>query len=319
MIISELVKNIKDGYRINKEEALSLVDTNLDELAEAADELREYFCGNKFDVCSIINGKSGRCSEDCKYCAQSAHYKTEVETYPLLSTAEILEGATYNHERHVLRYAVVTSGRALSDSEVDQLADSLREVQSKCPIKLCVSGGLLNSDQYARLHDAGVERIHNNLEASAEFFPQICTTHTTEDKINSIKYAQSVGLKVCSGGIMGLGESMSDRIDMALLLRDLGVDSVPVNILNPIPGTPLGDNPKLNPDEVRRIVAIYRFILPDVFIRLAGGRGLLPDKGEACFTSGANAMITGDMLTTAGISIETDMQLIDKLGYSCTL
>lgn len=317
--VSELKNKILRGEDVNKTEALQLADAPLEELQRAADELREHFMGDKFDMCTIINGKSGRCSENCKYCAQSAHYHTDVETYPLLDTEEILKQAQYNYDRGVLRYAVVTSGRALSDAEVDKLCETFKEVHAKCPIRLCVSGGLLNEAQFRRLKAAGVERVHNNLEASPKFFPEICTTHTFQDKVEAIKAAQRAGLEVCSGGIMGLGESLEDRIDMALELRKLGVDSVPVNLLNPIPGTPFEANERLSPEEYGRTVAIFRFLLPKAFIRLAGGRGLLEDKGEACFKGGANAAISGDMLTTSGYTIQSDMNLINDIGYRCRL
>lgn len=313
--IDDLKTKVLAGYKINKQEAMGLLKVPLENLSLAADEIRKYFCGDKFDMCTIINGKSGRCSEDCKYCAQSAYYKTAVKTYPLLNTNLILQEAQYNYAKGVDRYAVVTSGKKLSDEEVEKLAKSLQEVKHKCGIKLCVSGGLLNEEQFKKLNGIGVERIHNNLETSREHFPDVCTTHTFDEKIEAIKAAQRAGMTVCSGGIIGIGETMEDRIDMALELRELEVDSVPINRLNPIPGTPFEHNEPITDDEMRRIVAIYRFILPTLFIRLAGGRGLFADKGRACLQSGANAVISGDMLTTSGISIDTDIKMIRDLGF----
>ncbi len=315
MTIQELKNGILDGRMIGKDEALFLAEQPLEELCEAADEIRRHFCGNGFDICTIINGKSGRCSEDCKYCAQSVHYHTGAGEYPLLSTEEITAQATYNDERGVLRYSIVTSGKRLSDKEIDRMCESIRDIKAKTGIRVCVSFGLLNEGQYRKLKEAGAERVHNNLESSRRYFPEVCTTHSYEEKIAALKAAQSAGLSVCSGGIMGLGETMEDRIDMALTARELGVRSIPVNMLNPIPGTPYEHNPRLSPDDMRRIVAVFRFLVPDASIRLAGGRGLLPDKGRACFRSGANAAISGDMLTTAGITIEQDMQMLSELGY----
>lgn len=315
--IDDLKEKVIAGYQINKQEALALLEVPLADLAIAANEIRKHFCGNDFDICTIINGKSGRCSENCKYCAQSAHYKTKVETYPLLNTNPILKEAQYNYDKGVARYAVVTSGKRLSDAEIDKLAKSLQEVKNKCGIKLCVSGGLLNEEQFKKLNNVGVERIHNNLETSRKHFSDVCTTHTFDEKIEAIKAAQRAGMTVCSGGIMGIGETMEDRIDMAFELRKLKVDSVPINRLNPIPGTPYENNKPVTDDEMRRIIAIYRFILPTLFIRLAGGRGLFKDKGKACLQSGANAVISGDMLTTSGISIDTDIKMIKELGFIC--
>ncbi|MFQ7292253.1 MAG: biotin synthase BioB [Monoglobales bacterium] len=316
MNYSELLKQkIFDGEQITKQEAIELYEQPLSELCRNADEIRRHFCSNGFDICTIINGKSGHCSENCRFCAQSAHNHTDAAEYPLLSTEEIVEQAKINDKQGVLRYSIVTSGKRLPDAEVDKMCEAVREIKKQTGISVCISFGLLNEEQYRKLKDAGVSRVHNNLETSRRNFPNICTTHTFDDKLNAIRAAQAAGLSVCSGGIMGLGETPEDRIDMALTLRELGIKSVPVNMLNPIPGTPMEQNKKLTSDDMRRIVAVYRFILPDASIRLAGGRGLLEDKGKGCFLSGANAAISGDMLTTAGITVKTDMELLTKLGY----
>jgi len=315
MNVNELRDKVIDGYEITREDAIALIDAPLDELTEAADHIRKQKCGNAFDMCTIINGKSGRCSENCKYCAQSAFYSTCVEEYSLLDTDKLLEQALYNHERGVLRYSIVCSGKRLSDAEVDKLCESIREIKKQCPISICVSLGLLNLENFKKLKAAGVDRVHNNLETSERYFPEVCTTHTYQEKIDAINSAKEAGLDVCSGGIMGLGETMEDRIDMVIQARSLGVKSIPVNMLNPIPNTPFANNPILSQEEMMRIVAIFRFIIPDGNIRLAGGRGIMEDKGERLFTSGANATISGDMLTTQGITIEKDMNTVKNLGY----
>ena len=232
-----------------------------------------------------------------------------------MGVEEIVEQARENDQKGVLRYSIVTSGKRLTDPEIDQMCEAVKKIRAQTEIAVCVSFGLLNEAQYRRLKAAGVTRAHNNLETSRRNFPNICTTHTFEDKIQAIEAAQAAGLFVCSGGIMGLGETVEDRIDMALTLRELRIKSVPVNMLNPIPGTPFGENERLSVEDMRRIVAVYRFILPDAAIRLAGGRGLMEDKGKGCFQSGANAAISGDMLTTAGITVETDLKLLRELGY----
>ena len=304
---------------MTKEEALELYDEPLVEICRAADEIRQFFCGNRFDICTIVNGKSGRCSENCKYCAQSAYYHTSAEEYPLLDTEEIVRQAKYNADCGVLRYSIVTSGRCLNDDEIRQMCEAIREIKEKVDIEVCVSFGLLTEEQFRRIKEAGASRVHNNLETSRRNFPNVCTTHTFDDKVRAIRAAMAAGLEVCSGGIMGLGETKEDRIDMALSLRELGVKSIPVNMLNPIPGTPYEDNERLTEDDMRRIAAVYRFILPDASIRLAGGRGLMGDKGEGCFQSGANAVISGDMLTTSGYTIESDMEMICRLGYRAVL
>ncbi len=313
--VEQIAEKILDGEQIGKEEGLALYKQPLEELCREADRIRKHFCKDIFDICTIINGKSGRCSENCKYCAQSACYHTEIEEYPLLNRDQLLAQARYNWAKGVLRYSIVTSGKALNDREVDEVCKAVREIKKETGIEVCVSLGLLREEQFRRLKEAGVTRIHNNLETSRRNFPNICTSHTYDDKIASIEAAQRAGLSVCSGGIMGLGETKEDRIDLALAVRELGIRSMPVNMLNPIPGTPYGDNKRLTNEEMRRIVAVFRFLLPDASIRLAGGRGLLEDKGRSCFTSGANAAISGDMLTTSGITIDQDMKMLKELNY----
>ncbi len=319
-IVRQLKEKVMSEEWIGKEEALQLAAAPLKELTEAADEIRRRYCGDTFDICTIINGKSGKCSEDCKFCAQSSRYHTGLkDTYPLLGTEELLEEAKYNADRGVLRYSIVTSGRCLSDREVERLCDSIRKIKEETDIRICVSPGLLQEEQFRKLKEAGADRVHCNLESSERYFLQVCTTHTYEEKTAAIQAAKRVGLSVCSGGILGLGESVEDRIDMVLTARKLGVRSIPVNVLNPIPGTPYEKNPVLSGEEILRCTAVFRFLIPDGLIRLAGGRGLMEDKGKKCFQSGANAAISGDMLTTAGITVESDMEMIRSLGYKVSL
>lgn len=315
MDVKQLANKVLEGYEITRDEAHWLYQQDLKELSFSANEIRQANCSDGFDLCTIINAKSGACSENCKFCAQSAHHQANVESYPLLSNEEILAQAKRMDEQGVLRYSLVTSGKKLSDQEVDLMCDTVKEILNQTSLQVCVSFGLLNEEQFLKLKHAGVTRVHNNLESSKNFFPTLCTTHSFHDKVEAIKAAQAAGLVVCSGGIMGLGESVVDRIDMAFSLKELGINSVPINLLNPIPGTPLEHNEVLTSEEIQRIAAVYRFILPKASIRLAGGRGLLADQGRALFESGANAAITGDMLTTAGISVETDKALLTELGF----
>ncbi|HJB27581.1 MAG TPA: biotin synthase BioB [Candidatus Blautia faecavium] len=304
---------------VTREEALKLYVQPLHELCRTADEIRRHFCSNHFDLCTIINGKSGRCSENCRFCAQSSHNHTGAEEYPLLSPEDILAQAKKAQDQGIPRYSIVTSGKSLSDREIKEICSTVKRIRKETSLSVCVSFGLLNEDQYRKLREAGVSRIHNNLETSRRNFPNVCTTHTFDDKLRSIRAASAAGLPVCSGGIMGLGETKEDRIDLALTLQGLGIKSIPVNMLNPIPGTPFENNPRLSQEDMCRIISVFRFLLPDAFIRLAGGRGLLPDKGKSCFLSGANAAITGDMLTTAGITAQTDHGLLKELGYEVKL
>ncbi len=319
MKLIELKDKIIKGYEITKDEALMLIDADLDELRKYADEIREHFCGNKFDLCSIINAKSGKCSEDCKYCAQSAHYNTKVEEYNLLDEDTIINAAKENKNKGVLRFSIVTSGRKPTKSDLEKICKIIKRIKTDTGLEVCASLGLLDKDDLTKLKEAGLTRIHNNLESSEKFFKTVCSTHTTHDKIRTIKYAQELGLEICSGGISGLGENWEDRIDLALTLRDLNVMSIPLNFLCTIKGTPYENNELLTPDEILRICAIFRFINPISFIRLAGGRYLTKDSGEKCLKSGINSLITGDMLTTTGATINSDIKMAESMGFEIRL
>lgn len=315
----DLEKKLMEGGACSREELLQLVEAPLDELCDAADRLRQHFCGNTFDLCTIINGRSGRCSENCRYCAQSAHYTTPVEEYPLLDAEALLEGARYNESRGVLRYSIVTSGKKLTAGDVDALCQAYAGIAAECGIGLCASHGLLELEDCKKLREAGVTRYHNNLETSRRNFPNVCTTHTYDDKIRTIKWAQEAGLEVCSGGIMGLGETMEDRIDMFMDIASLGIKSIPVNFLQPIPGTPYEELEPMKEDEKLRILALVRFIIPDGAVRVAAGRNTMEGEGRKAFLSGANAAISGDMLTTAGVSIRNDIAMLEELGYEVAM
>ncbi|MDE7037589.1 MAG: biotin synthase BioB [Lachnospiraceae bacterium] len=203
--VKEQKEKVLGGEQITKEEAMRLYEEPLEEVCTAADEIRRYFCEDRFDLCTIINGKSGKCPEDCKYCAQSAYYQTSTEDYPLLETEEIVRQAKYNADRGVLRYSIVTSGRALKDEEIDQMCGAIRAIREQTDIEVCVSFGLLSEAQFRRVKEAGASRVHNNLETSRRNFPNVCTTHTFDDKVEAVKAAKSAGHKVCSRGRRGGG------------------------------------------------------------------------------------------------------------------
>ncbi|WP_252231124.1 MULTISPECIES: biotin synthase BioB [unclassified Clostridium] len=314
-IVDKFKEKILSGELISKKEAMILSKENIDELASAANDIRMSLCGKEFNLCTIINGKSGRCGENCKYCAQSVYFKTDIEEYNLLDSESIITSAISNYNSGVHRFSVVTSGKKLTNKEVHTVCKTYSELKDKCDIKLCASHGLLNYEELVKLKESGVIRYHNNLETSRNFFSNICTTHTFDEKTHTIKNALKAGLQVCSGGIIGLGETMEDRIDMAFTLRELNVDSIPINILNPIKGTALENQEKLSYDEITKTFALFRFILPKKQIRIAGGRALLNDKGERLMKSGVNAAISGDMLTTSGIKTFDDIKMIKELGF----
>ncbi len=300
---------------LSKEEALSIaLNMPLHELFCLASGLRETFRGRKVDLCSIVNAKSGACSEDCSYCAQSARYPTEVEVYPLLPKERILEAALSAKENGAKRFCVVTSGRKPTPKELDRIAEAIGEIKA-IGLLPCATLGILTRQELQLLKDAGLYRYHHNLETSERFFPQVCTTHSYRDKISTIEAAREVGLSVCSGGIFGLGETWQDRIDMAFTLKDLQVDSVPINFLIPIKGTPMEARKKLHPFEALRIVAVYRLVLPDRQIRICGGRlQTLGPFNSMVFMAGADGLLIGNYLTQRGCSVEEDWQIIRAYG-----
>ena len=318
--IIELKDKVLNNYKVTKEDALNLLDVPLDELSDAANEIREFFCGNKFDVCTLINVKNGRCSEDCKFCAQSNHYDTDIDIYPFLSKEELVGKSNSLLDAGFKRISYVASGRKIRDKEFDIVVSALEQLNKDRTdeFHLCLSLGLLSEEQISTLKNLNVERIHNNLESSRDYFSNICTTHSYDEKLDTIDLIKDKKLMVCSGGIFGMGESFEDRIDLAIQLRDLGVKSIPINVLNPIKGTPVENNKILSNDEVCRLIAIFRFINPDAFIRMAGGRTLLGDNGRKAFQSGANAAILGNMLTTSGVELEEDFKLLEELGFEIT-
>ena len=320
MTISELTEKIvKEGYRITRENLNKelLLTADLEEMLDCAGKLQKHFCGNLVDFCSIINGRSGRCSEDCKYCAQAACNHTGIDEYGFLPKDKIFAAAKANQDAGVNRFAIVTAGRALKGKDFDKAIEAYKEMNAKLKIQLCASMGFIDAEQFRRLKEAGVTSYHHNIETSRRNFPNICTTHTFEDKIRTIKIAQKEGMCVCSGGIIGMGETWDDRIDMALTLAELDIQSIPLNALMPIKGTPLQDMPQISAEDVMRTIAIFRFINPAANIRLAAGRGILPESGATVMGRGASASITGNMLTTAGAAtISSDMEMLKRLGLT---
>ncbi len=291
-----------------------LLEIPLEELQRGAGLIQKKFCGNHIDLCTIINGKSGRCGENCKYCAQSAKHNTGIDEYNFLSTKEILAVAKMNEKSGVNRFSIVTSSRALTGADFEKAVETYKILRENLKIDLCASHGILTAEQFKKLRATGVTSYHHNIETSRRFFPEICTSHTYDDRINTIKLAQAAGFNVCSGGIIGMGENWQDRIDMAFELFNLKIKSIPINALMAVKGTPLENRPPLSAEEILRTVAIFRFINPDANIRLAAGRKLLPDFGASALLHGASASITGNMLTTSGTTIKSDIELLKKLG-----
>ncbi len=284
------------------------------ELFTLSNRVREKFRGNKVDLCSIINAKSGTCPEDCSFCAQSAHSKTSVNIHPLLDKEKILDAANSAKKHGARRFCIVTSGMKPSDPELKDICTFISEIRDLGFLP-CATLGMLEKEQLAQLKDAGLYRYHHNLETSEAFFSEICTTHTYREKIKTIEAAKSLGLSVCSGGIFGLGETWEDRIDMAFAIKELNIESVPINFLTPVNGTPLGDSKLLSPLEALKIIAVYRLILPGSEIRVCGGRPqTLRELNSYIFFAGADGLLIGNYLTTQGKRPEEDLQMINDMG-----
>ena len=299
---------------MDKEELTALCRMPLADLILLADKARQDYAGTNLELCSIMNAKSGLCSQDCKFCAQASRHATGISAYPLKKKEEMVEQAWRAKEIGAERFDIVTSGDGLSGKELNVIAEAIREITGKVGIKMCASLGELDEDAFKLLKDSGLTRYHHNIETSQNYFPAIVSTHTFQQRIDTIKRAQKTGLQVCSGGIIGMGESMQERIKMALCLKELGVDSVPLNVLVPIKGTPFEKRKTLSCDEVIRTIAIFRIILKDKIIKIAAGReSVLKDSQGLAFMAGANGMLIGGYLTIRGQDVSEDWKLVNEV------
>ncbi|HTG01782.1 MAG TPA: biotin synthase BioB [Nitrospirota bacterium] len=287
------------------------------DLFYAAGAIRERHRGSTVDICSIVNAKSGACSEDCTYCAQSVHNQTAAPVYPLISVHDMARAAESAKKNKAKRFCIVTSGRGIeSDKDLETIARGIEKVRD-AGLSPCATLGTLTRDQLARLKDAGLLRYHHNLETSRSYFPRICSTHSFDERLDVIGHAKSLGLSVCSGGIFGLGESMEDRMEMAFTLRELDVDSVPINFLMPIAGTPLEHAEPIRPLDALHAIALFRFILPKKEIRICGGRATgLRSLHPLIFAAGADGFMIGNYLTQSGLKPEDDLKMIGDFGLS---
>lgn len=320
-LVESLLTKVLEGHTLDENELYSLCDISseegMDAILKGAVAITEKFAPKKFDTCSIVNARSGRCSENCKWCAQSGHYSTGCDTYDLVDYDEAMHVARYNAERGVGRYSLVASGRAVKGKALDHMCRILKEAKETMGIETCASMGLLNEEELRKLWDAGVRRYHCNLEAAPSHFVKLCTTHTVNDKIATINAARKIGFVICSGGIIGMGESRRQRMELAITLRKVNPTSIPINILCRIPGTPLEDAEVLSDDEILLTVALFRFAHPKVTLRFAGGRARLSREVQRqALRIGINGAIIGDLLTTIGSTINEDKELVESAGYT---
>lgn len=308
---------IKEQKGVSRQEAEAIMDyPDLDAICDAADKITRSLQPATVDSCSIVNARSGLCGEDCKWCAQSRHYSTGCKSYEFLPYEDTLSAARHNEREGIRRFSLVTSGRTLSPASLKEFCRQYERLTAETGLYLCASMGLLNREDIQALKEAGVKRYHCNMETSRKVFATLCSTHTPDDKLRTIGYAREAGMEICSGGIIGMGETPADRIDVAFELAELNPDSVPINILNPIPGTPLESTPLISEEEIIRTAAVFRFILPRQSIRFAGGRMRLSDKSmERMMRGGVNGVLMGDMLTTVSNQIADDRKLFVKAGW----
>jgi biotin synthase len=314
-LITRLSRLVLDGATLTEEQGLLLAELDSEHttgLLFAANAITRAM-GHRPFTCAITNAKSGTCSQDCTFCAQSGHYETGSPTHPLLPLEELIQRGLAMHEAGAKCYSLVTSGLRLSSEEIDRICRCAAELKSRTTLELSASLGLLSDDSAMRLKQAGLSRYHHNLETARSHFPSICTTHSYDEDIATVRLAGKHGLKICSGGILGLGETWTQRVEMAATLAELDVDTVPLNFLSPIPGTPLQDSPLLSPHDALKSVALFRFMLPRASITVAGGRErVLGDYQSWLPLAGANGIMIGNYLTTRGRNLEADLRMLEQ-------
>ena len=315
---SSLVKRSLAGEVIGRDEAraiLALSDAEVPQALEAAFEVRKVRWGKRVKICMLQNARSGLCPEDCHYCSQSSLSNAAIEKYPLKSQDELLEGARVASESGATRYCMVTSGRGPSDDEIEHFCDATREIKKCYSLEICVCLGLLNEEQARKLKAAGVGWVNHNLNTSQRFYPEICATHTYQDRIDTVNNVRKAGLMTCSGGIVGMGESDEDILDMLYVLRELNVDSLPINFLHPIEGTPMEGFNHLTPMKCLKVLCVARFLNPKSDLRAAGGREVNLRSVQELALYPANSIFIDGYLTTPGQGLETDLRMIEEMGF----
>lgn len=319
--IIKIIDRILDGGRLTESEGRRILQARgaaLGWVMAGAQQLRERFRGDRIGLCMIINAKSGHCSEDCRFCAQSAHYRTGAPVFPLKTAEQIIAEAQQADRDGARCFGIVTSGaRIQPGDELDAILKAVKTIRSTTGIAPSASLGLLDETTARALVDAGCVTYHHNLETARSFFPQVCTTHDYDQDLETVRVAKKAGMNVCCGGLFGLGETSDQRLELGLTLRDLDIDSVPINFLNPVAGTPLAEAPPLDPMEALKVICLYRYLMPDRHITVCGGRGsTLGDFQSWIFQAGASGMMVGNYLTTMGRQLSDDLQMVTDAGLS---
>lgn len=314
----EKAKQVIAGEELTKAEALDILQSTDDDLLavlDAAFLIRKHYFGRAITLHILRNAKSGNCSEDCAYCSQSGSARTDIPHYSIQTIQQLLEGAREAHRLKALRYCIVISGRGPAADDLDLICEAVRQIKQEIPIQICTSLGLLNLDQAKRLKESGVDRFNHNLETSERYYSSICTTHKFADRLRTTRLVKSVGMELCSGGLIGMGESVEDRVDLAFALREIASDSIPLNFLDPRPGTALNGLARVTPSDCLRSLAMFRFVNPDKEIRIAGGRETTLGQMQVLSLYIANSIFTKGYLTTPGQDYDEDMDMIEKAGF----
>ncbi|MBN1493010.1 MAG: biotin synthase BioB [Candidatus Omnitrophica bacterium] len=318
--LETIINGVLNGNLLSKAHAMELIGLTAEDdilaLAHAANTVRKTFTSNTIDFCSLVNAKSGCCSEDCAFCAQSGHYQTEITSYDLLSVNTIVDRAREAERSGAKHFCIVTSGAALNDSEFDQVLKAYKLICAETNLRIDGSLGMLSENKIRRLKEAGIARYNHNLETSERFFPTICTTHSYADRLRTLRTLRQHDIEVCSGGIIGMGEAKEDRVDLALALRAEQVQCIPINILNPRKGTPLENVSRITPLEAIATIAVFRLINPHATIKIAGGREAgLGEYQQLSLEAGGNGFIVGGYLTTPGNIYQDDHAIARRAGY----
>jgi len=317
--IQKIGDKVLEGGSVSMKEILPLLEAkgpDVMDLVAVANRVRVEFNGNEIDLCSLLNAKSGKCSEDCAFCAQSAHYQTDAPTYPLMNADQMVKEAREAQKRRTGRFCLISSGRQLNDKEFEVILSGLDRIRKETTLDLDCSLGTLSEERAEALKRVGVTRYNHNLETAETHFPKICTTHSFRDRIKTIEVLKDQGFSICCGGIIGLGESPQQRLELAFSVRQLGIECIPFNILNPRPGTPLEHSEAIPPIEIIKTISLFRLVLPKGTIKIAGGREAnLRDLQSLALLAGANGLIVGNYLTTPGRNAEDDLTMVKDVGF----